>query len=417
MVFHVVKANALIQGTITHDGQVVDNLDMIFENDNGYIGSTQTNGDGYYYFPVLAGTYYVRPNGDWLVERNIAPVARRQVAVPAGTTVTLDFDLQSPTAWLDVQVLGEGGAPLEGMNIWVNIIIAANQEEGLLGDARTNAQGEFILGVTPGSYHIGVDGNNLANAGYMAVPMQIAQATAGSTQTVIFQAIKANAWIEGTVTHSSQPVAQLNMMLLDNTPNRNYIGSVWTDDSGYYWFPVLAGSYYVQPDPYDVAAKALVPILPCEITVPSGTTGTLNFDLSTPTAWLNIHVLNADETPHEGMLVYVCLFINDTQDEHLITQNTNAAGVIPLGLNAGKYTVGLIGHALDAGYLPEDDMQVILTDGDVLDRTFHIRPLKQATLDTILGRFAPSDFQRSILDANSDGQLNIGDMIWRAIQR
>ncbi|MCX7046448.1 MAG: carboxypeptidase-like regulatory domain-containing protein [Candidatus Sumerlaeota bacterium] len=166
------KANAYIHGIVTHEGQAESSLDMILENDNGHVASTETDSDGYYRFPILAGIYYVRPNGDWLVERNIAPVARRQVAVSAGTTATLDWDVSAPTAWLDVQVLGEGNAPLEGMDVWIDTIIGSNQEEYLI-TLSTDAQGSFVLGVTSGSYTIGIASENLIAAGYMPADNQI----------------------------------------------------------------------------------------------------------------------------------------------------------------------------------------------------------------------------------------------------
>jgi len=175
--FSVPKAQGFIQGHIAHNSTPVADINVGLWNDNyNYVCDMESDQNGDYRFAVLAGTYYVMPNGGDLIEQGFAPVAPQRITISSGT-VNVNFAIPSPTATINVHIQS-GGNPVQGITAYVN-----QPEMPLsLADRRSDSTGLAQFPLTAGTYDIGLLQNELTNIGFL--PKNAQQVTIVDAQTL-----------------------------------------------------------------------------------------------------------------------------------------------------------------------------------------------------------------------------------------
>jgi len=408
VLFSLLPATTYITGTLTRykDGMPATGYEVDVENeDEDIYFEVYTRGpDGSYIVPVLSGTWWVSVERDQLIHVRLFAIPSSQLVTPAvGTPATgINFTLREPTAFVNVSVKEAGTSnPIGGVEVWVE---DADQDDLYSMDTDTN--GNANLWFLAGTYHIGVDSDDLFRLGYFPVSHQDITLDDGETKTLQFSVTKAPGVIRGHITHNNNPITYINVILWNES--YSYVRQAESDDNGDYSIPVLEGTYYVQPDGSALVQRGLVPVAPQKITISPGTV-TLNFAILSPTAAINVHIQSGG-SPVQGITAYVN---QPGMPLSLAGRRSDSTGVAHFPLTAGTYNVGLNqDDLLNQKFLPMNGKNATIVDGQTLNLFFYPHSYNaQGAIDAILGRFVPDNTERSYLDKNHDFRIDAGDVI------
>jgi len=400
------EATTYITGTVSQksDGTPLSGVMLFAENqqeDMEQFGYTHDNG---------VYVLFVTP-GEWNVNIEECEVVRLGYVYPSPKTVlptqgvpstSVDFELVKPTAYITVQVKEAGTLnPVRDMDVWLD-----DSEWNFMGSLETNDMGECMFGVIAGSYFVGIEDNDLAEQGYIFEPYQNISIQNGESKTLTFDLQKGNATLQGALTNEGNPVSFINVMLLDDA--KNWLGSQGTDQNGEFSFPVLAGSYYLQPDGNQLLERNLMPVEAHQASVSSGETKTVDFVIPTPDSTINV-IINGEGTPLENVRVH----LNNQSGTWLGTRQTDSSGSVALKVIAGTYEIGFMhDDALALDMLPKPNRVVDISSGQTQDVVFSLRPRDhQTAVDAILGRIALETVEEFHLDMNGNFKIEIGDVI------
>lgn len=405
---NLIAATTYIKGNITRksDGLPLFGLSVYAQTENNQYEQYgfSTYPDGTFVLPVVPGKWFVNLNEDNVINAGYV-VPPSQIAYPTVSqpAIGINFQLEQPSATINVNVKEKNTSNnISGLNVW----LSDNNWQGQ-GSRETDEQGNCSFAVSPGNYFVGIDSNSLAEKGYItSVQSQNIIIAEGETKQLNFEVQKGGAKIQGYLMHNGSPVQDVNISLWGN--DWNFQGSVRTNSSGFYLFPVLAGSYYIGPSGDDLVARNLVPVVPKTTTISSGETQTLNFDILSPTAILNINIQGGDIP-----LKDIGVSINNDQNMQMVYLKTNSDGKASVGMTAGTYIVSLsYDDVIKLNFLPQSNKTFSLTDGQTLNINYNLHPFTpQTTSDVILGKFSPDNSESYYLDRNHDGKIDISDLI------
>ena|GEM_PF-3294273 len=186
LLFELEKGTGTIEGTLTLDSSPVEDVNVtIWKYDGGdytWGGFRQSAADGTYSIPIKPGTYYVQPDPNHLMEKDIAPVEAQEINATAGANV-LNFNLSSYDATIEVHVSG-GGFPLDHIGTFIK---ATEFAPFMLGNQSTNSSGIATYKVAAGTYYIEPNHQDVTNAGFLPGNRRQITVSTGQTQEVFFQ--------------------------------------------------------------------------------------------------------------------------------------------------------------------------------------------------------------------------------------
>ncbi|MBN1901609.1 carboxypeptidase regulatory-like domain-containing protein [Candidatus Sumerlaeota bacterium] len=405
--FTMQEADTWITGTVTKksDGAPVTGCNVYAHNNNDWYVACSTRGpDGSYALLVQSGNWIIDLDDDFIFRTGYLLPQGKQVSPTAENPVTnVNFELETPTSFIEAEVKETGSnIPVAGIEVWVN-----DENWNWLGGKETDEEGKALFGVMPGSYHVGLSSEDLMERNYIIPPNQDVTVATSETAKVVFSLVTATGSIEGTVTHNDLPVSGIGISLFNS--DYMWMGIGETSETGYYKVPVNPGTYYVQPDGRELIARGIAPVQLQQVDAESGV-NTKDFDLSSPNCAINIHIIG-EGTP----LNEIGTFVQPITEPYfsLATIETNASGVAAFPLLNGTYDVGMFWDDVrDAGYTPQQNFRVTVSNGETLEAYFDLRALNQDTaVGAILNIFSIDDAERISLDKNQDGRLDVADVI------
>ncbi|MBN1902238.1 carboxypeptidase regulatory-like domain-containing protein [Candidatus Sumerlaeota bacterium] len=408
--FTLQNADAWITGKVTKksDGTPVTGCEVYAQNNNEWYSACFTRGpDGSYALLVQGGNWMVQIDEDFIFTNGYVQPQAINVSPSSGSPATdIDFELETPTSFIEAEVKETGSnIPVAGIEVWIN-----DENWNWLGGRDTDEEGKALLGVMPGSYHVGLSTEDVMDRNYIMPQNQDVTVATSETVKVAFSLVTATGSIEGTVTHNASPVSGVNISLFDSS--YMWSGHRETSATGYYKIPVNPGTYYVQPNGNDLIERGIAPAPIQQVDAEAGV-NTKDFNLSSPNCAINIHI-NGEGTPLQP-LQGIGTFVQPITEPYfpLATIETNASGVAAYPISNGTYDVGMFWDDVrGAGFTPQQNYRVSVSNGETLDAYFQLRALNaDTTIGAILNIFSIDDAERMSLDKNEDGRLDVADVI------
>ncbi len=196
------------------------------------VAGTVADSSGRYSLNLPAGSYVpLAFYGDYVANYATSPL----IGLSNNASVTTNLTLQVATSIISGKVV-DAANNLKGIP---GILFPALSANGLLAPGFTDTNGNFLLGVTSGTWSLGSYANSLTVQGYVGAGGGI-QATDGTSGVVVaFQ--KANALFYGDVRDAAgNPLAGLDLSGRDQN-NGIYQSEVLTDTNGFYVLGVVGG--------------------------------------------------------------------------------------------------------------------------------------------------------------------------------
>jgi hypothetical protein len=182
VLFEIEKAKAFIDGSLLFNPDPPQGVNVNLMNDAfEWLAFAQSQADGSFHIPVMAGTYHVQPDGAQLMARNIAPVPAKEATLTSGT-VDVNFNLAPSNATIRIQVTGEG-SPLN--NIGVSIKESA-MDGSPLAVLSTDSSGYATFKVVAGEYFAEINQDQVFASGFLPREGRIVNVTTGQTKDDFF---------------------------------------------------------------------------------------------------------------------------------------------------------------------------------------------------------------------------------------
>jgi len=373
--------------------------------------------EGYTHGPDGSYVLLVK-NGDWRVNVDDDDVRRGGFMMPQGQDISpaqgspatgIDFLLEEPTSLIEVLVKDKSSSdPVSDIGVSVS-----DQNWENVGFAQTDAEGKAKFGVVEGAYRVGLNFTDLSARDYIAAPNQEAIVGTSETKHLVFEIEKGEMFINGTLLLNTSPVSGVNVTLYDSS--RWWLCFAESQADGSYHIPVKAGAYYVQPDGGQLIGRNIAPTPAKETSLTSGTR-VVNFNLSLPTATVDVQVVGGGVVNLPNITVFIGEDIPDQLP--LANLSTDSSGMAHFRVVAGSYILGVESYSvMQAGYLPRSNKSVSVASSETKYVDFFLRPYtSRIAMDAILNLYAFDNWQRNFLDANQDGRLDIADVITLIIQ-
>lgn len=404
--FHLSPATTYIAGTVTRhsDGVPLEGLEVLSEQEDTEIQqSTITRADGSYVLPVTPAIWRVGIEPEDLIEAGYLPVEDLEaITGPGDPALGIDFSVAAVSAHLDVILQTVDTAQTQsGMTVWVS------QQDRYLGlEDQTDAQGTARFGLRAGEFSAGLIDSELFSRGFAPEAPRTVTLAQDEHSTLTIELDPATAAIQGSLTGQGDPVSGVDLLLFNDQKQR--MASTVSDSNGHYGFPLLPGTYAVQPEGSDLIARNLAPLGPVSGTVAHGEEQTIDFACDVPETTLTL-TLNSFGFPLEGITLEVASQEGDT----LAALATGNHGQAVFGLSSGAYGVSIdVASALDHGFLPREDLAVTLTEGQQASLSMALN-LYSAYIaaEAVVGLFSPDPAELSALDTDGDGSLGVDDVV------
>ena len=232
-------------GNVLSNGVAIPNASIILfpasAKENGGpgnpIGGAVANNSGIYSLPAPAGTYTLAPFKRGFVA-NLGVSA--DVVLGSGATVSTNLTLITATQTISGRVEDVNNSTL-GLP---GLLGAATTKTGLLGIGFSDTNGNFSVGVNPGTWGLSGDSADLAFHGYVGLQNKtVVNTTTGSVAGVTLAFPKATALFYGSVKDSAgNPLpGEVAIYADDNNNNGFYQTDGYADAAGNYVTAALGG--------------------------------------------------------------------------------------------------------------------------------------------------------------------------------
>lgn len=247
--FPMQKANCYITGRVSRSdsgaGMPGLELDIMTEQTQEELDVlTFSVEDGRYGVGVVAGTWRVAIDEEELVyAMGLIPPAPQYVTIASGQTLeNVDLVLRVPTASIQVTVIDNQQNPVSGVWVWIN-----DENWNYLGGRETDDEGKCTLGVVAGTYHVGVDQNDLFDRGYAILSGQQVTLASGEVRALNFTP-QPGILVSGTVTRQSDgsPIPQAGINAYSGTQTWVWLTRTDAEFNGSYRIVLPPGSYKLQ---------------------------------------------------------------------------------------------------------------------------------------------------------------------------
>lgn len=228
----------------------------------------------------------------------------------------------------------------------------------LQASANTDANGNFVLNVQPGSWTI-----YAAKAGFFSSAQETFYVGAGqSSINHVYSLASNSAAVKGTVQNTTSPLGGATVTAKDKNNGANIFSTV-TDINGGYSLSLTAGTDYS----LSISRTGYISYTASVSLQSAGTTGTVNAVLSTAPAIVNGKVLDNQQQAVNQAKVYL---INPVSSALVDSVVTDVSGSYSIGSNSGPIKL----KAVYPGYT-RDSISVTLTQGQVLSNVnFKVTP-------------------------------------------
>ncbi len=212
-----------------------------------------TSADGTYSVPVTADQWEIETSEDSL--RQLGYLGYQNSIVTADTSVSpvtgANVNAVKATALIHGTVEDASANPLP------DIRVNANDSNNIYySDATTDANGDYVLGVTTGSWNVNISNESPGLAGYIVPNGQSATISGAEAVQKDFTMLAVNAHLQGTVTNNGTPVSGIQLGAYNQSTSQFIM--VQTALDGTFDLGLVAGTWSVQVESSSAASFNII---------------------------------------------------------------------------------------------------------------------------------------------------------------
>jgi hypothetical protein len=299
-------------------GAVVVVLGASSGNNGGgsWVTGAVTDNTGHYQVNLNPGSYMIFPTcPGYFTDQSLGV----QATLTNGMAITNNLFLTNSALTVSGTIYDAGNSngvggilmPIEGGNF--------------LAIAFTDTNGNYTAGVTPGSWKVKVDSDQVNERAYVTPQNKISVDTStGSVAGVNIPLWKANALLYGTFTNvAGQPMANVGISAQDNS--NQYQASGVTDANGKYFVAVLGGAstWFCAPDNSDPLLAGYLISSTSNTNLSVGQAVLQNLTALPATAQISGHVQDSSHNPVTGLGIISSATINGVPFSGYADTDTN----------------------------------------------------------------------------------------------
>jgi hypothetical protein len=393
---------------------------MTAQSESGLFALVFSDASGNFVIPVSSAStqWAVDPS-----EKSLALLGylglnnRYPVDISGGSVSGVSIQLPKATALIYGTLKDSQGNPLTGIDIYVD-------EDQYEGYGLTDSSGNYVAGVTAGSWWTEPDSDELSALGYLGTGANVT-VTAGQALRQDFTVQAPTAHLSGQLLDTGQNGVG-NIGVSACPQNGGSCSSSTTVSDGSFSVGVVGGTWNLSFSSSDLASQGLIgPMLSFTVTDGENQTGINAVALST-TAQITGSVTDSNGNPITNLNVYAWATINGTQYNSASFQ-TDSNGNYSLPVANGSWQVGLdCGDLNSRGFPTCPNNQMVTVSGQDQTLDFIVQATSpcvgdcnndhQVTVDEILTmvNIALGNTDISLCsagDANHDGQITVDEIL------
>ncbi|MBI5802600.1 MAG: hypothetical protein HZA92_17990 [Verrucomicrobia bacterium] len=250
-------ATALFHGSFVVGGTSTGIAAMPFSariQNSSVSASGLTDANGNFTLGVLAGSWSVGPESDALLARGILANGTN-ATIADGQALRIDFASRTVTAHLTGQVLDNFGVPLTNFMIVVQPVPFPQNGAGSYYPS-TDAQGNFDIGVSAGTWNIALESQRTAASNLVSFSIDRVVVDNVNQSNLVFVALRATQQITGLVSDGATGVTNVQVYGGTTINGTNYVsGASYTDGGGNYVLKVVNATWNVSLNNFDLNGR------------------------------------------------------------------------------------------------------------------------------------------------------------------
>lgn len=362
---------------------------LALDFDDNVIANAWTNPMGSYSIPLAPGIYTIKIDA-FSLPPGFNPPASQTVDLFASSSATANFVVAAAPATISGTITNSGGAGVPGY-VFINDAVSgefvagiyAEPTAGSFGYSLDVGQGNFFVGIDPGSVPLGtvvpppvgfeVQVNPISGAVTISEDDQ-GDGSSTTDGTINFLVSTAAATFQGRLINpSGQPVSGFVRAEL-NDGTGTIVGEASTDGMGIFSLSFAEGNFLLSVDGGSLPPLHIPPP-PSSITV---TSGGVTIDGQAPTGPphdITVGIADATLMGHvyrDGSTAVVGAFVTANEAASgapVAGVQTNAMGEYDLPLSSGTYLISVDPFSLPAGLIPPAPITVFAAAGSIYQGT------------------------------------------------
>jgi hypothetical protein len=394
--FH--KATAVIYGSIKNaqNNNPLAGPFRLSVHDNNGAGEYElhpfTDPAGHYAVGVLAGTWEVSSSdNENPAAAGYVITSSHDISMAAGQAVKANLFAQTANRLITGTVKDKSNNPVAGLGVYANAFLG---NEDYNANVNTDSNGAFSIGVTDGTWNVGLDSQGLADMGFASVQNQTVTVSGGNA-TVNFVVGAPSAHIRGRVLQNGVGQGGFQVVAFQNGPSVQ----ANTDSNGNFDLGVNGGVWIVQLS--DNSAQSHGVIGPSvQVSVPDG--GSATQDLVVQAANRNItgSLKTSKGDPIGSVIIHASVIKSGITYGN--NTRTDANGNFQIHVFSGIWQVGPDSVDLNSQGYPNIDWQnVDVTNGDASVVFVAVVSIAEPPSLSAPQRLADGHFQFTISDTTS----------------
>ena len=300
------------------------------------------------------------------------PQNKPRIDTTTGNVAGVDIRLARETALIYGHLKNDTNAPMPGISFSCN-----DNNNQYQSNATTDTNGDYVAGVTAGTWFIGPDDNNPALAGFLVQGTNVA-VSAGQAIRVNFTALRSTAHLLGRVTNTNgQPIFDLTILAFTQNGGSS---SATTAADGSFDLGVFGGSWTVQLETTGAAQRNLIGPTPIFNVIDGVNISNISYVARDVTAHITGNVHETNSNPITFVNVGANATINGTN--YSSNGQTDGGGNYSIGVFGGSWSVYVSGDDLASrGFETPANQNVTISvgNGTVNFTVYPIQPLQILT--------------------------------------
>jgi len=361
-----------VSDVLTSNG--IPGLQLFIQSDNNTLTFAFTDANGNFTASVASNRWEIDISDAGLSQTGyLRPQDKPRIDATTGNVTGVSIPLARETALIYGTLKNDTDAPLAGISFFSNDSL--NQYET---SAVTDTNGNYVLGVTAGTWYVGPDNQNPGLAGYLVQSTNVT-ITAGQAVQVNLVARRSTAHFLGRVIDSGgAPVSDLQILAVPQ--NGGSAPSATTAADGSFDIAVFGGTWNLQLETEGAAQRNLIgPMLTYGITDGMNISN-ITYAVRSVTAQINGNVHDTNSNPITFVNVGASVTVNGTN--YSAYGRTDGSGNYSLGVFNGTWSVNVSSDDLSSrGFETPTNQNVTISGGNgTLNFTIYpIQPLQITT--------------------------------------
>jgi hypothetical protein len=371
-----------ISGKVRDDasGSGVPGVQLFIQSDNNTLTFAFTDASGDFTASVVSDRWEIDISDSGLSPTGyLRPQNKPQIDATTNNVTGVTIPLARETALIYGTLKSDANAPLSGISFSSNDSL--NQYET---SAVTDANGNYVLGVTAGTWYVGPDNQNPGLAGYVVQGTNVTIA-AGQAVQVNFVAQHSTSHFVGWILDSGgAPVSDLQILAVPQIGGSSPSATSAAD--GRFDIAVFGGTWNLQLESSGAAQRNLIgPMLTYAITDGMNISN-ITYVVRSVTAQINGNVHDTNSNPITSVNLGANITVNGTN--YSSYARTDGGGNYSLGAFNGTWSVNVSGDDLSSrGFETPANQNVTVSGGNVTLNfaVYPIQPLQITTTNLPVG--------------------------------